>query len=168
MSPGKILTHYKEQLGSDYQGYLNHIKRVYEYSCLLRLERENELLMIASVFHDLDLWVSNTMDYLDGSVSLALGHVKKNDLGLDANLLEQVVTQHHKLTKIKNCPEAEAFRKADLIDLTSGWIRFNIPKSIIVDTERRYPRLGFTKKVLKKSVKWSFQHPFNPFPMMKF
>lgn len=167
MSPGKILSQYKEQLGDDYQSYLNHVKRVYSYACMLRLERESDLLLVAAVFHDLDLWVSETMDYLNGSVSLSHAHVDKNNLALDKQLLSDVISLHHKLTKIKRKPEAEAFRKADLIDLTSGCIHFNIPRSIIVDTERRHPRLGFTKTVIKKTLKWSRRHPLNPLPMVK-
>jgi hypothetical protein len=168
MSPGKIMSHFKEPLGPDYHGYLNHVKRVYEYACMLRLERSNELLMIAAIFHDLDIWISGTMDYLGGSADLAIEHVRKNELKIDTTVLNEVITKHHKLTKIKNCPEAEAFRKADLIDLTAGWIRFNVPQSIIVDTERRYPRLGFTKNVISKTSSWALKHPFHPFPMMKF
>jgi hypothetical protein len=167
MSPGKILTKYKNELGEDYHPYLNHVKRVYEYACMLRLERSSDLLLTAAIFHDLDIWVHHTMDYLKGSASLATEYVAKKEPDLDPALLSEIITKHHKLTPVKDNPVVEAFRKADLIDLSAGWIRFNIPKSIIVDTERRYPRLGFTKTVLSKTFGWSLKHPLRPFPMVK-
>ena len=167
MSPAKVLSNYKESLGSDYHAYLNHVKRVYEYACMLRLERDSDLFMVAAIFHDLDIWRNSTMNYLPGSIELALDHIAQNNLPIDKATLSLVIKNHHKIRKIKNSPEAEAFRKADLIDLTSGWIKFNIPKSIIIDTERRYPRLGITKVVLQKVAHWAIRHPFKPFPMMK-
>lgn len=167
MSPGKVLSNYKKELGADFHSYLNHVKRVYEYACMLRLERESELFQVAAIFHDLDIWVTGTMNYLGGSCDLAISHIQKNKLEIDQAELAKIISNHHRMTKVKDHPEAEAFRKADLIDLTAGWIRFNIPKSIIVDTERRYPRLGFTKSVLKKTGRWAVKHPFNPFPMIK-
>ena len=123
--------------------------------------------MIASPFPNLDLYVRHMTHFLNCSVSFALDQRKK-EIKIATSQSKQVVTQHRILIKIKNFPKAEAFGQAGLLDLISGYIRFNVPKSIIVDTERRYPRLGFTEKVLKKSVKWSFQHPLNPFQMMKF
>lgn len=167
MSPGKILAKYKEALGDDYHAYINHTKRVYEYACILRLTKSNDTLQMAAIFHDLDIWHHGTMDYLQGSTSLALSYSVEQGLEIDLTSLERCITLHHKLTSIKGDPIAEAFRKADLIDLSSGMIRFNIPRSLIVDMERRYPRLGFTKTVLKKSFVWAWRHPLKPFPMLK-
>ena len=167
MSPGKILAKYRETLGDDYHAYINHVKRVYEYSCILRLTKSNDLLQIAAIFHDLDIWQNDTMDYLPGSIEIAKQYVADQKLDLDSDQLESIIRLHHKMTPIKNNPLAEAFRKADLIDLTSGLIHFNIPKSLIVDTERRYPRLGFTKMIMKKTIRWAFRHPLRPLPMMK-
>jgi hypothetical protein len=167
MSPSKVLSKYKLQLGDDYHAYLNHVKRVYEYACMLRLERSSDLLMTVAIFHDLDIWAQGTMDYLSGSAQMARDYATHQSLDVDLDVLKTVIVNHHKLTRIKKQPEAEAFRKADLIDLSAGWIKFNIPKSIIVDTERRYPRLGFTRTVVSKTFAWSIRHPFKPFPMMK-
>ena len=167
MSPSKILAKFKSDLGEDYHAYVHHVKRVYEYACILRLEKENERLKIAAIFHDLDIWHSQTMDYLKGSATLAGAYIQHQNLLVDIPQVEMNINRHHQITKIKDNPEAEAFRKADLIDLTSGWIHFNIPKSIIVDTERRYPRLGFTSKIAKRSIQWSLRHPFRPLPMIR-
>ncbi|MFY0689580.1 MAG: hypothetical protein JXQ90_20585 [Cyclobacteriaceae bacterium] len=162
-----ILEPYQAQLGRDFQAYLNHAKRVYEYSCMLMLHRESKKLAIAAAFHDLDIWVGESMNYLPGSAALARKYIESNQLDLLADEVAFVIDRHHQLTPIKGNIEAEAFRKADLMDLSVGWVRFNIPKSIIIDAQRRFPRLGFTGLVTKKTMSYAVRHPLSPFPMMR-
>lgn len=162
------MKHYKSQLGGDYLAYRNHAHRVAEYARILMLQKESKKFQIVAAFHDLDIWVSGGMDYLGGSSQMAKKYLKTNRINLLADEIEFMISNHHKLTKIKGAVEAEAFRKADLIDLSAGIVPFNIPKSLIVETEKNYPRNGFTKKVILKTIKWALSHPFRPFPMIKF
>ncbi len=164
----KILRHHKKSLGKDYQPYLNHALRVYEYALILLLQRESKKLQVVSAFHDLDIWKSNSMNYLKGSENMAADYIKINRIDLLSDEVKFIISNHHKLTRIKGNVEAEAFRKADLIDLSSGWISYNIPKSLIVESERKYPRMGFTWIVVKKVLKYALLHPWNPFPMLRF
>ncbi len=154
-------------MGEDYLPYLNHACRVYEYSLILLLQKENKKLAIAAAFHDLDIWAKGTMDYLNGSSELAIDHLKRYETSLLVDEMKFIIENHHKLNRIKGNMEAEAFRKADLVDLTGGFIKFNIPKSIIREIENKYPRLGFTKLVTKKVLKWAIRHPLKPFPMIR-
>lgn len=154
-------------MGADFDAYHNHAQRVYHYATTLLLMRESKKLAISAAFHDLDIWVNQTMNYLPGSAHLANTYLSGSDYQLLPEEIKFIISQHHKLRKIKGNIEAEAFRKADLIDLTAGKIRFNIPISIIQDLERQYPRKAFTKLILRKSFHHALNHPLNPFPMIK-
>ncbi len=107
------------------------------------------------------------MDYLPGSSTLALSYQQKSDIDLVPEEVSFIIKNHHKLRKIKGNIEAEAFRKADLIDLTAGRIRFNIPLSLIQESEKQFPRSGFTNVILGKTMKHAIKNPLNPFPMVR-
>ncbi len=162
-----ILSHYKSELGNDFDAYHNHAQRVYYYARTLLLMSENRKLAIASAFHDLDIWIAKTMDYLPGSVRLSSDYIRAYKLGFLPDELAFIINNHHKLRKIKGNIEAEAFRKADLIDLTSGWIKYNIPKSLILEAERVFPRHNFTGLITKKALQYAFKNPLRPLPMIR-
>ncbi|MEQ9305540.1 MAG: hypothetical protein RJQ14_16635 [Marinoscillum sp.] len=163
----QILHKFQNDLDADALAYHNHAQRVYHYATVLLLVRESKKIAIAAAFHDLDIWLSQSMDYLQGSQSLARKYLAESDFQLLPDEVSFIISSHHKLTKIKGNIEAEAFRKADLIDLTGGWVRYNIPQSIISDTERAYPRAGFSRLMVKKSLSHAIRHPLRPFPMVK-
>jgi len=140
---------------------------VYTYATTLLLMRENKKLAIAAAFHDLDIWISEGMDYLSGSEQLARDYLKNSDFDYLPDEVAFFIKNHHKLWPIKGNIEAEAFRKADLIDLTSGFIRYNIPESIISETERTFPRENFTRMISSKALNHAIRHPLRPFPMIK-
>lgn len=154
-------------MGTDFEPYLNHCYRVYFYARTLLLMRENQKLAIAAAFHDLDIWVGKKVDYLPGSVALALDYLHKNQLGYLPDEMKFIITNHHRLRPIKGNIEAEAFRKADLIDLTSGLIHFNIPLQLVSKLEVEHPRLSFTGIVTKKVFRHALTHPLKPFPMIR-
>lgn len=163
----QILHKYREPLGDDYQAYHHHAQRVYQYAITLLLQRESKKLAICAAFHDLDIWTNGSMDYLPGSSTLALSYQQKSDIDLVPEEVSFIIKNHHKLRKIKGNIEAEAFRKADLIDLTAGRIRFNIPLSLIQESEKQFPRSGFTNVILGKTMKHAIKNPLNPFPMVR-
>lgn len=163
----QILHKHTTELGQDYEAYHNHAQRVYYYGITFLLMRENTKLAIAAAFHDLDIWTGKSMDYIPGSVTLARRYLESSDFGILADEVGFIIKKHHKLRPIKGNIEAEAFRKADLTDLSRGHIRYNLPESIISETERKYPRLGFTKLIIKKSLGYACLNPSRPFPMIK-
>jgi len=163
----QILHKFKAELGGEYDAYHNHAQRVYHYAITLLLMRESKKLAICAAFHDLDIWVSKQMDYLNPSVELARKYLVESDFQLLPDEISFIIHQHHKLTKIKGNIEAEAFRKADLIDLTAGKIHFNIPMSLVQSIETEYPRHNFTKLILRKTLNHARKHPLKPFPMIK-
>lgn len=158
---------HKEALGADFEPYLNHCLRVYFYTRTLLLQKENRKLAIAIAFHDLDIWSGKSMAYLDGSSEMAVDYLQKNELSYLPDEMRFIISNHHKLTKIKGNIEAEALRKADLIDLTAGFIHFNLPLQLVAHIEVDYPRLGFTGLMTRKLLKYAIGHPMKPFPMLK-
>lgn len=163
---GQILHKYRTELGDDYHAYHHHALRVYSYALTLLLMRENKKLAIAAAFHDLDIWLGRSMDYLEGSEELARDYLAQGDFPYLPDEMAFFIKNHHKLTSIKGNIEAEAFRKADLIDLTGGRIRYHLPLSIITGTEQAYPRLGFTRLIMKKTFGHALKHPLRPLPMI--
>ncbi|MFY0608010.1 MAG: hypothetical protein JXR10_14925 [Cyclobacteriaceae bacterium] len=163
----QILNKYRSELGVDFLAYHNHAQRVYYYAITLLLMKESKKLAIAAAFHDLDIWTGGSMDYLSGSEDLARKYLDKSDFGLLPDQIAFIIKQHHQLTRIKGDVEAEAFRKADLIDLTSGFIQFNIPMCLILTIEKTYPRERFTRIIAKKTLRHSLKNPLNPLPMIK-
>lgn len=163
----EILKPYKDQLGLDYDAYHHHAQRVYQYAITFLLVREREKIAIAAAFHDLDIWVSGSMNYLNGSVQLCKEYLAQTESGILPDEIAFFIQQHHKIRPILGNEEAEAFRKADLVDLSGGRIHFNLPKSIIWETEQNYSRLGFSKIMLRKSLLHAFKNLQNPFPMIK-
>ena len=163
----QILHKHREALGTDYHAYHHHAQRVYQYAITLLLQRENKKLAICAAFHDLDIWGGDNMDYLKGSIDLAQEYLVHKDFALVPEEVSYIINNHHKLRKIKGNIEAEAFRKADLIDLTAGHVHFNIPHSLVQGLEKQFPRAGFTQVILKKTIQHAFKNPLNPFPMTR-
>ena len=163
----QILHPHKAALGDHYQSYHHHCQRVYTYAHTLMLQRESKKLAIVAAFHDLGIWTQQTMDYLNPSVALMKSYIESKQLTLLPDELAYIIEHHHRIRKIKDHLEAEAFRKADLIDFTAGWIRYNLPESIIRDTEKKWPRANFTSLVLKKVSRHAIRHPMKPLPMLK-
>lgn len=162
-----ILAPYSAILGADFQGYSNHASRVYYYSITLLLMKQNKKLAIAAAFHDLDIWVNNDLDYLPGSAALACKYLKDQKLNYLPDEMQYIINNHHKMSRISGNIEAEAFRKADLIDLTGGRIKFNIPKVLIREIEDKYPRLNFSRTIAKKVIKHMLKNPLHPLPMLR-
>ncbi len=163
----QILNKHRKALGNDFIAYHNHAQRVYYYAITLLLMKESKKLAVSAAFHDLDIWTSGSMNYLDGSEALARQYLTRNDFGLLPDQIGFIIRNHHKLNRIKGDIEAEAFRKADLIDLTSGFIRFNIPMSLINSAETTYPRDGFTSLITKKIIIHALRNPVKPLPMIR-
>lgn len=164
-----ILSVYKVELGDSYARFSNHACRVFHYAVLLSHanEAEQKQLAIASAFHDIGIWTANTFDYLEPSVRLAKEYLQQNGLSECNKSVEEIITQHHKLSAFKPNRLAECFRKADLIDLSFGLFRFGLESQKIAETNQQYPSLGFHRFIAKEILKNAMRHPLNPLPIVK-
>lgn len=167
-----ILQEYQTTIDADYQGYLNHCKRV-AACCLILSQDSNEetirKIAIAAAFHDIGIWTSKTIDYLEPSVKVMLSYLTAHRL-LDWQIeITLMITEHHKLTmtKCSEYPLVEYFRRADYADFSLGLLRSNIPKSEFKKLTRQYPNAGFHKTLVYLGLKRFLQKPWSPLPMFK-
>ena len=167
----EILSKWKKEIGKDYQAYKNHVYRVVHFCLAMRHsnEEEREKIIIAACFHDLGIWTNNTFDYLGPSILLVKEYLKKRNVEEWFTEIELMIDMHHKIRKYEdnNYPLVESFRRADLIDVSLGLVKWGLPKDYIRNIKTKFPNSGFHKRLLQLSLKWFFKHPLNPLPMMK-
>ena len=165
---GILLTH-QTQLAPHYTKYRNHVYRVFNLTVILsNPDEENyKALAIAAAFHDIGIWTANTFDYLHPSQELAWNYLNQNSLLHLEELVVSIINNHHKLTTYKTNDTVEAFRKADLIDLSFGLFKFGVDAKQLAELNKLFPSLGFHRFILKQALKNTIRHPFSPLPMMK-
>ena len=164
-----ILLSCSNELGGDDLKYRNHVYRVFNLAILL-YEPEGDdykTLEIAAAFHDLGIWTAGTFDYLSPSVSLASKYLSQNGLTYLNERVAEIIYNHHKLSTYKLNPMVEAFRRADLIDLSFGLFNFGIKKEQLSELNHILPSMGFHRFIIRQSIKNTIKHPLNPLPMMK-
>jgi len=150
-----ILQYYSVALGPNYNAYRNHVYRVYHIALLfvnkqLGIEDE-EVLRIASAFHDLGIWTHQSMDYIGSSEDLCHNYLEENQMTDLAPKINTVIHFHHKLVPYegKFADLAEPFRKADIVDLSFGYIHHSLPKSFYKNLKEEFPFLRFHRMILK-------------------
>ena len=161
----ETLATWSEALGAARDGYGHHAYRVFNYARrLLGTDVRDDTLATASAFHDLGIWSDNTFDYLPPSIQRARDYVEAH--GGDANAIASLIDNHHSLTRAAD-DAVEAFRKADLIDVSAGLAPSPIPKEFIRELIAAFPYSGFQGILVKTALAWFIRHPLNPMPMMR-
>ena len=167
----EILTEWKETIGNEYEGYKNHVYRMINFCFALKdcKEEEKEKIIIAGAFHDIGIWIKDTVDYIPPSLPPAKEYIKRRNLEAWSIEIELMITEHHKISEYKDTtyPLVELFRKGDLVDFSFGLINFGISKAYINQVKAKFPNADFHKNLGKKAAKWFMKHPLSPVPMMK-
>lgn len=167
---------WQEVIGSDYQGYRNHVYRMVQFTWAIQqlngktlCEDDKTKIMIAGVYHDIGIWVGNTLDYLEPSIPPAMKYLEENGLEAWKAEITLMINEHHKLHQYSGEYQTmvELFRKGDLVDFSLGTFRSGLPKKYVKEMQAALPNKGFHKGLLKKGMQWFFAHPLNPVPMMK-
>ena len=100
----EILVDWKDTIGDDFQGYKNHVHRM--ILCCFALnnltneeldKEEKEKIIIAGAFHDIGIWIEDTLDYLPPSIPPAREYLKKRGLESWSTEIELMINEHHKL-----------------------------------------------------------------------
>lgn len=166
-----ILEDWKDTIGPEYEGYKNHVYRMIH--CCLALkdcsEEEKQKIIIAGAFHDIGIWVDNTVDYIPPSIPPAMQYLAEHELDAWSKEIELMITEHHKLRAYsdQSYPLVELFRKGDLVDFSMGAVRFGLSKDYIARLKATFPNADFHKNLGKRATRWFIRHPLNPAPMMK-
>lgn len=163
------LGEWREAIGADFDAYRNHIYRTLHYYRYLAEPSAQELRQaaIAGCFHDLGIWSDNTFDYLEPSDARAQDYLEKKGLQAWSEAVREMIVRHHKLRAYHGNRQVEAFRRADLVDVSLGLIRFGIPRSYIKQVKAAFPNCGFHKRLIVFTLKHGLRHPLNPMPMLR-
>lgn len=163
-----VLARHATDLGASAATYRNHVLRSLNYQSLLLGRSDGEVsadAALAWAVHDLGIWTAGTFDYLDPSAALAGEYAGGFGIADPARAM-QMVTEHHKLRRHGDA-ETEAFRKADLMDVSHGLIRFGVPRAEVKAVVRALPYRGFHRFLAKGLSGYAVRHPAKPAPMMR-
>lgn len=167
----EILEPWNEQIGPDYQAYRNHLYRMVNYCFALNVadDTDQQKIQIAAAFHDLGIWAEDTVDYLDPSIALAKAYLEERRLEDWIPEISLMIELHHRFREYKDdrYPLVEVFRRADLVDVSLGAVKWGIPKEYIKKVKSTFPNEGFHKRLMQLTVRELKRNPLNPLPMMK-
>jgi len=167
----EILQSYAQALGPDLPAYRNHVTRVlhFVFAIAPQLQSTAQPVLIAGAFHDLGIWTARTFDYLDPSSQLAHDYLEAKGLEALWPEVDQIIQQHHKLRAYAGPFEAsvEAFRRADLVDLSLGLIRSGLQREFVRAVRMQYPNAHFHKRLVEFTGHQFLRTPLNPLPMMR-
>jgi len=166
-----IFADWKDVIGDEYLGYRNHVYRMAHFCMTLKecSEEEQKKILIAAAFHDIGIWIDDTVDYIPPSLPPAMQYLKDNGLEDWSKEIELMITEHHKVREYtdKQYPLVEVFRKGDLVDFSFGLVTHGISKDYIKAVKDAFPNADFHKNLAKRAGRWFLKHPLNPAPMMK-
>lgn len=164
----ELLSGYTPSLGPAFSAYRNHVCRVVslcELLCPLS-DLDRRQVQVAACFHDLGIWTNRTFDYLGPSQQLAESYLEQQARA-DWNVhVGRIIADHHKLFRSRD-RLAEAFRRADWIDVTQGTLRFGVPRARIRELEALYPKAGFHALLVKLTLRQMMRTPWKPLPMLR-
>jgi hypothetical protein len=156
--------------GADLARYRGHVHRVISLvgvQCDVPQEKADSL-GVAAYYHDAGIWFDDTWDYLPPSVRRAVAELGP-DVDHHAGLVTALIDEHHRIRKAHSAdPLVEAFRRADLIDVSRGVVAAGVPRSTYGELRQRYPDTGFRRMLLRAFGRGLRADPLHPVPMLKF
>lgn len=167
-----VMEAFSPALGSARAAYAGHAYRVYNTACaVLGTDQPVDELALASAFHDLGIWSDDTFDYLEPSIARARDYLRERGSAANAELIAELIRHHHRLRRVGSGPEpalVEAFRRADLVDVTAGVYRAGLPRTFVRELAAAFPNAGFHRILLRTARAWCVRHPLRPMPMLEF
>lgn len=151
-------------------GYRGHIYRIFNFARALAPDdpERDDKLAIAAAFHDLEAFSS--LDYLAPSIAAQDTWLRRTGRDAWADELAVVVAEHHRLTPYRGAHAqlAEAFRVADLADVSQGLIHPGIPRAFMKEVRAAFDVGSFFTRVVPLAVlKRVVRHPLDPLPHLR-
>lgn len=164
----KILEAHAKELGDDHLAYLNHVSRVLLFYQALAGDCPQSVL-VAAAFHDLGIWSDRTFDYLAPSVNLARDYLQSSSSLSLVPEVEAIIVNHHKLRPYRGAflASVETLRKADLVDVSLGAVRYSLSSKFVRQTKAELPNAGFHRRLLQLTGRQSLRTPLRPLPMVR-
>ncbi|QJY48254.1 hypothetical protein [Pseudonocardia broussonetiae] len=125
-------------------------------------------LGVAAFFHDAGIWFDGTWDYLPPSSRRAVAALTGDD-ATHAGLVAAMVDEHHRIRRARHGdPLVEAFRRADLADISRGLLGApGVPRPAFRDLVGRYPDRGFRPMLARAFGRGLREAPWRPAPMVR-
>ena len=151
----EILESHRQRAHGDeagYDAYKAHVYRVVNFARALTPHGpdRDDKLAIAAAFHDLAAF--DTLDYLVPSIEAQDAWLQETGRENWSDELALIVAEHHRLSRYgptrPHAPLVEAFRRADLVDVSQGLIRFGIPNSYVKEVRAAFDASVFFKRVI--------------------
>lgn len=150
--------------------YEGHVYRVFNFCRALHAGRgADDAIAAASAFHDLGVFPDGNLDYLAPSIAMMREWAEASGrTALDAETA-LMIDMHHKLSRYRGKHEAivEAFRRADLVDVALGLVRFGLNAEFVREVQSRFPNAGFHGTLVRVIGRWIVRHPTNPLPVFR-
>jgi hypothetical protein len=171
----ETLDAFRAAVAGDLTAYRGHIYRVFNVCRALAAAADgtpdapdrDDKIAYAAAFHDLGIWSDGTVDYLPPSSRRLRERLERDERVAWSRELSDMVDYHHKLTPVRGAPLVEAFRRADVVDLSLGLVRFGLPRAWLRELATAFPAAGFHGRVVQLVGGWAVRHPLRPFPMLK-
>lgn len=155
----EILESHRDRARGDdagYDAYKAHAYRVMNFARALTpdLSDRDDKLAIAAAFHDIAAF--DTLDYLVPSIEAQDAWLRQTGREAWSGELALIVAEHHRLSGYgparPYAPLVEAVRRADLVDVSQGLIRFGIPSSYVKEVRAAFDAGVFFKRVIPMST----------------
>jgi predicted metal-dependent HD superfamily phosphohydrolase len=177
----RLFLPWRLSLGEAYEPYKGHVYRVLNHTCALLKPSYNKLteygpakeieerVAVAAAFHDVGVWLDRTFDYLEPSKTRAEDWLDERGRSSWKPEIDLMIDMHHKKSAYEGEHEllVEAFRKADLVDLTMGLQKFGLDHFYMDEVKKTFPYKGFHWLLIKGMGGWVLRHPLKPLPMMR-
>lgn len=156
--------------GADLPTYRGHVHRVIGLVGMqTTITAEHaEAVGVAGFFHDAAIWFDATWDYLPPSIARAVAELGGAQAP-HAALVTALIDEHHRLRRARHAdPLVEAFRRADLTDVSAGLVRApGAGRRGYRGLTKEYPARGLRPMLLKAFGRGLRESPLHPVPMMK-
>ncbi len=167
----ETLDAFREAIAGDLAAYRGHVYRVFNLCRGLAgaASDGDDKIAYAAVFHDLGIWSDHTVDYLPPSSRRLRARLDEDGRAAWSSELARMLDMHHKLTPYRGEHAAlvEPFRRADLVDLSLGLVRFGLPRVFVREVQAAFPARGFHARVVQLVGGWALAHPLRPLPMFR-
>ena len=164
-----LIESFTAELGDDLPAYRNHVCRVLNYFlALTNCRMPPDSVLVAATFHDIGIWTDHTYDYLEPSVRRAKAYPSNhNRAGMEAEVTA-IIREHHKILPYhaEYSANVETFRRADLVDVSLGFIRFGLASPFVRSVKAAFPNQGFHWKLITLTATQFYRTPLRPLPMM--
>jgi hypothetical protein len=164
-----ILDVWRAAIGADLPGYRGHVYRTLNICRALAPALPEDRIAVTAAFHDLGLWPDGMLDYLPASIARATDWLDRGGRAAWSREVALAIDFHHKLWPYRgeHAPLVEAFRRADLVDVSRGLYAAGVPRGFLRELFAAFPDAGFRPRVARLVLGWALTHPLRPLPVLR-